>query len=341
MSRIAVVLFNLGGPDSCAAVQPFLFSLFYDRAIIDKPNPLRWILAKAIARRRAPVTRQIYAQIGNASPLRANTALQAHALRAALGSDYRVFFAMRYWHPRASATAAEVKAWGPDEVVLLPLYPQYSTTTTRSSFDDWREAAAQTGLKSATREICCYPTEAGFIAALASGISSELAQVPAGAKVRVLLSAHGLPKQLLARGDPYPWQVEATATALRAALARPDIEMRVCYQSRVGPLEWLSPYTEDEILRAGAEGIGLVVAPVAFVSEHSETLVELDRDYRKRAREAGVPFYHRAPTVGTAAEFIAGLAALVHAAPVPGRGARFCPQGFAACASQAREPGAA
>jgi protoporphyrin/coproporphyrin ferrochelatase len=337
MSRSAVVLFNLGGPESSAAVQPFLFNLFYDRAIIDRPNPLRWILAQAIARRRAPVTRAIYAQIGNASPLRANTALQARALRAALGPDYRVFVAMRYWHPRASTAAAEVKAWNPDEVVLLPLYPQYSTTTTRSSLDDWRAAAADVGLAAPTRAVCCYPVESGFVAALTRGISVELAQAPASLPMRVLLSAHGLPKRLLARGDPYPWQVEATATALRAALDRPEIELRVCYQSRVGPLEWLAPYTDGEIRRAGSDGVGLVVAPIAFVSEHSETLVELDRDYRRLAREAKVPFYRRAPTVGTAAEFIAALAGLVRAAPGLGRGARYCPQGFAACASQARE----
>jgi len=337
MSRIAVVLFNLGGPDSSAAVKPFLFNLFYDRAIIDQPNPLRWLLAELIAHRRAPVTRQIYAQIGNASPLKANTALQAQALRAALGPQYRAFIAMRYWHPRASTAAAEVKAWGPDEIVLLPLYPQFSTTTTGSALDDWRAAAAQVGLAAPTRAVCCYPVESGFIAALARGISAELAQAPAGTRMRVLLSAHGLPKRLLARGDPYPWQVEATAAALRAALDRPDVELRVSYQSRVGPLEWLTPYTDEEIRRAGSEGVGLVVAPIAFVSEHSETLVELDRDYRRLAREAKVPVYRRAPTVGVAAEFIAALAGLVRAAPRLGQGARFCPQGFAACMSQARQ----
>ncbi|MDE2227587.1 MAG: ferrochelatase [Alphaproteobacteria bacterium] len=335
MTRTAVVLFNLGGPDSSAAVKPFLFNLFYDRAIIDLANPLRWALARIIAGRRAPVTRQIYAQIGNASPLRANTRAQAEALRAALGDGYRVFIAMRYWHPRAGATAAEVKAWQPDEIVLLPLYPQFSGTTSASSIADWRAAAARIGLKAKERIACCYPTGRGFVAALARGVADELARVPAGAQVRVLLSAHGLPLRALARGDPYQWQIEATAAAVRAAVGQPALDMRVCYQSRVGPLKWLSPSTEHEIRQAGSEGAGVVVVPIAFVSEHSETLVELDRDYRKLAREAGVPFYRRAPTVGTAPEFIAGLADLVRAAPLPGAGRRACPEGFRQCPAMA------
>ena len=335
MTRTAVVLFNLGGPDSSAAVKPFLFNLFYDPAIIALPNPLRWLLARSIAHRRAPLTRQIYAQIGNASPLRTNTRAQAEALRATLGDGYRVFIAMRYWHPRANATAAEVKAWQPDEIVLLPLYPQFSGTTTGSSLADWREAAAKIGLKARERVVCCYPTERGFATAAARGIVAELANVPAGAKARVLLSAHGLPLRVLQRGDPYQWQVEATAGAVRAAVRRPELDMRVCYQSRVGPLKWLSPSTEHEIRQAGADGFGVVIAPIAFVSEHSETLVELDRDYRKLARAAGVPFYHRAPTVGVAPEFIGGLARLVRAAPAAGAGRRNCPEGFSQCPAMA------
>ncbi|HKR19275.1 MAG TPA: ferrochelatase [Stellaceae bacterium] len=335
MTRTAVVLFNLGGPDSSAAVKPFLFNLFYDPAIIALPNPLRWLLARSIAHRRAPLTRQIYAQIGNASPLRTNTRAQAEALRATLGDGYRVFIAMRYWHPRANATAAEVKAWQPDEIVLLPLYPQFSGTTTGSSLADWREAAAKIGLKARERVVCCYPTERGFATAAARGIVAELANVPAGAKARVLLSAHGLPLRVLQRGDPYQWQVEATAGAVRAAVRRPELDMRVCYQSRVGPLKWLSPSTEHEIRQAGADSVGVVIAPIAFVSEHSETLVELDRDYRKLARAAGVPFYHRAPTVGVAPEFIGGLARLVRAAPAAGAGRRNCPEGFSQCPAMA------
>lgn len=334
-TRTAVVLFNLGGPDSSAAVKPYLFSLFHDRAILDLPEPLRWAAAKWIAHRRAPVTQQIFARIGNASPLKTNTDAQARALRAVLGEGFRVFFAMRHWHPRAGVVAAEVKAWNPAAVVLLPLYPQFSGTTTGSSLADWRRAASRVGLTAPVREVCCYPAGTGFIAALARIISQELGRAPPGLKLRLLLSAHGLPKRVIARGDPYQWQVETTAAALRAALRRPDIEAPVCYQSRVGPLEWLGPSTEAEIARAGADRVGLVVAPIAFVSEHSETLVELDIDYRERARRAGVPFYARAPTAGTAPEFIAELAAQVRAAPKRGAGDRRCPEGFSGCAFEA------
>jgi ferrochelatase len=334
MKRVAVVLFNLGGPNSWSAAKPFLVNLFSDPAIIGLPQPLRWVVARWIAHRRAPLTRQIFAQIGNASPLKANTEAQATALRAALGSEHRVFVAMRYWHPRAASVAAVVKAWNPSEVVLLPLYPQYSTTTTASSVADWQQAASRVGLKAPVRGVCCYPSEPGFIAALARLLETELDRAPPGRKLRVLFSAHGLPKRIVERGDPYAWQVEKTVAALRAALGRPDLDSVVCYQSRVGRLAWLEPLTEAEIRRAGADGVGVIVQPISFVSEHSETLVELDMDYRKLARTVGVPFYLRARTVSLAPEFIAGLARLVHAAPKVGDGGRVCPAGFT-CAQSA------
>jgi ferrochelatase len=312
MTKIAVVLMNLGGPDSTAAVEPFLFNLFADPAIITLPNPLRWAVAKLIARRRAPVARAIFAKIGNNSPLLANTRAQAEALERELGEECRVFIAMRYWAPRADETAVLVKQWGAEQVVLLPLYPQFSSTTTASSIADWKRAAAAIDLVAPTRAVCCYPTEAGFIAALARAINQAIDAWPREADApRLLLSAHGLPKRIVARGDPYEMQVAQTAARLRARMARPDIDSVVCYQSRVGPLDWLGPATDAEIRRAGSESKGLIVASIAFVSEHSETLVELDIEYRHIAETSGVPRYVRVPTVGTAAEFIAGLAGLV------------------------------
>ncbi len=339
MSKIAVVLMNLGGPDSAAAVEPFLFNLFYDRAIIALPNPLRWLVAKLIAHRRGPVAREIYAKIGNASPLLPNTEAQASALQQSLGPDRRVFIAMRYWQPRAPEAVAAVKEWGPDEVVLLPLYPQFSSTTTASSFADWHDAAAAAGLVRPTHSVCCYPSESGLIAALANLTRRALAEWPENrAPPRILLSAHGLPKRIVARGDPYQAQIEETAAALRQAIGRPDLESVVCYQSRVGPLEWLGPATDAEIRRAGRDGVGLVVVPIAFVSEHSETLVELGMDYRHLAQKSGVPLYRLVATVGTAPRFIAGLADLVDAAskagtrvPWPQGGARRCGEALALC----------
>lgn len=331
MSKLALVLFNLGGPDTLDDVEPFLFNLFSDRAIIGLPQPLRWLIARLISRRRAPLARAIYARMGNGSPLLANTQAQAAALQAQLGEECRIFIAMRYWHPMTSAAAAAVAAWAPDEVVLLPLYPHYSTTTTGSSLEVWHRAASRAGLTVPTHTVCCYPTESGFIAALADKIGEALAAWPKELPVRVLLSAHGLPKRVVERGDPYQAQIEATASALRAAVARPEIEMVVCYQSRVGPLEWIGPATDAEIRRAGADRVGLIVAPIAFVSEHSETLVELNIEYRHVADQAGVSRYVRVPTVGTAPSFIAGLARLVERArtadtakPYPDGGVRIC-----------------
>jgi ferrochelatase len=337
-----VVLMNLGGPDSAAAVEPFLFNLFSDRAIISLPNPLRWLIAKLISRQRAPIARQIYAKIGNASPLLPNTEAQAAALEAVLGHETRVFVVMRYWRPFAAEVAQAVKEWGADELVLLPLYPQFSSTTTASSLADWHRAARKAGITAPTRAICCAPDEPGFIAALAGNIRHVLDAWPdAFGAPRLLLSAHGLPKRTVARGDPYQSHVEITAAALRRALDRPGLDSVVCYQSRVGPLEWLGPATDAEIRRAGAEKRGLIVAPIAFVSEHSETLVELDFEYGHVAQQTGVPHYVRVPTVSAAPSYIAGLARLVgearasHRAIAPAGGRRRCAPSFGFCPCRA------
>ena len=338
MARLAVVLMNLGGPDSAAAVEPFLYNLFSDPAIIALPQPLRWLVAKLISRQRAPIARQIYAKIGDSSPLLPNTEAQARALEAALGGETRVFIAMRYWRPFADETAQAVMEWQPDEIVLLPLYPQFSSTTTASSLDDWHRAAKRAGIAAPSRAICCAPDEPGFIAAVATNIAQALAEWPSAAGVpRLLLSAHGLPKRTVARGDPYQSQVEMTAAALRQALNQPGLDSIICYQSRVGPLEWLGPATDAEIRRAGAEKRGLVIAPIAFVSEHSETLVELDIEYGHLAKQIGVPHYVRVSTVSVAPRYIAGLARLVgeartsRRAILPDGGARRCANSFALC----------
>jgi ferrochelatase len=318
MPGTAVVLMNLGGPDSLDAVQPFLFNLFNDRAIIRLPWLLRMPLARLIARGRVRAAREIYGKLGGASPLLANTEAQAEALDAVLGPDYRSFIAMRYWHPTSDEAARAVAAWGPDEIVCLPLYPQLSTTTTTSSLAAWRRAAHREGLDKPSRVVCCYPDQSGFVAALAGLIrpmldrASEFSKPP-----RLLLTAHGLPKKIVNAGDPYTRQVECTARAVVESLARPKLDWQVCYQSRVGPLEWIGPATDAEIRRAGTEGVPLVVAPISFVSEHSETLVELDIDYQEVAAKSGVPGYYRVPTVGIAPSFIAGLASLVTRAAAP------------------------
>lgn len=338
MAKRAVVLFNLGGPDGSQAVRPFLFNLFNDPAIIGAPMPIRWLLAQLISRRRAPVAREIYQQIGGKSPLLELTQAQARALEDALSSEEgetRVFICMRYWHPMSAQTAVDVKAFDPDEVVLLPLYPQYSTTTTGSSLADWHRAAAKAGLSAPTRSLCCYATEPGWIKAQAD--LTEQAMKALDTPYRVLFSAHGLPKKIVDAGDPYQWQVDQTAMAVVDALALDGLDWAVCYQSRVGPLQWIGPSTEDELARAALDGKAVVVVPIAFVSEHSETLVELDIEYRELALAKGVPDYIRVPAVGTHAQFIGGLADLISKAGLQAAspsGGRVCPQAFGRCGAE-------
>lgn len=311
MARTAVVLFNLGGPDSLQAVRPFLFNLFRDPAIIAVPQPVRWLLAQLISRRRAPVAQDIYRHLGGRSPLLPLTEQQAAALESALGPDHKVFVCMRYWHPLADAVAQHVKAWRPERVVLVPLYPQFSTTTTGSSLLDWRRAARAIGLTAPTQAVCCYPTQSGFVTAVADLVRPAYERAAVAGRPRLLFSAHGLPKKVVSAGDPYQRQVEASAAAVAAVLDIPDLDWLVSYQSRVGPLEWIGPATDGEIERAGRDGVPLVVVPIAFVSEHSETLVELDIEYRHLAEGARVPAYERVPAVATHAAFIGGLVELV------------------------------
>jgi ferrochelatase len=327
--RIAVILFNLGGPDSPDAVEPYLRNLFSDPAIVALPKLLRLPLAWFIARRRAPVTRAIYEKLGGRSPILPGTEAQARALEAALaalGHEARAFIAMRAWKPFAAEAARAAKAWGPDRVVLLPLYPQFSTATTGSSLDEWTRVAKDEGLATPHGRVCCYPWAAGFVDTIA-GMIRAVEKRPA-VDYRLLLSAHGLPKRMIDKGDPYRWQVEKTAAALVERLGASD--WTVCYQSRVGPLEWIGPATDAEIRRAGADGKGVILAPIAFVSEHSETLVELDIDYAHVARDAGVPHYVRVSTVGARDGFIAALAALAveaaRADVVSCAGGRLCPR---------------
>jgi ferrochelatase len=336
----AVVLFNLGGPDRIEAVEPFLFNLFNDPVVLHLPRLVRRPLAGQLARIRGKTARKIYERLGGGSPLLANTESQARALEARLGHEYRVFIAMRCWHPMADETARAIAEWGPDEIVLLPLYPQFSTTTTASSLADWQRAAAAARIAAPTHTICCYPDEPGFVTAVAEIVRGFLRQWRSSEPKRILFSAHGLPEHIIKQGDPYPWQVSRTVDAVRAALGDEiaGIETVLCYQSRVGPMKWLKPSIDDEIRRAGVDKAGLLVVPVAFVSEHSETLVELDIEYKHLAAKVGVPTYLRAPTVGTSEAFIAGLARLAEGgltqstAIASSLGRRLCPGDRTGCA---------
>jgi ferrochelatase len=314
--KLAIVLFNLGGPDRPESVYPFLLNLFRDPTILRVPFFVRPLLARIIAGARRKPASANYALLGGKSPLLELTEQQARALESALPElEARCFIAMRYWHPFSDEAARAVKEWDPDEVVLLPLYPHYSTTTTGSSLSAWREAAARVGLIKPTRTLCCYHSDPGFIASEAEIVRRAYrdarAALDPAIPLRVLFSAHGLPESIVKAGDPYQHQIERTVAAVIQALALPDLDAVICYQSRATPQKWIGPSTEHEIERAGHDKVALLVVPIAFVSEHSETLVELDVEYRDVAIKAGVPAYFRAPAQNSDAGFIAALAALV------------------------------
>ncbi|HYC98905.1 ferrochelatase [Brevundimonas sp.] len=305
--RLAVLLFNLGGPDGPEDVQPFLRNLFSDPRIISLPRGVRHILAWIISVARGPSARANYAKMGGGSPLLGETLKQAEALERRLnrraGTEARVFVGMRYWKPFIPDAARAIRAWGPDEVVVLPLYPQFSSTTTLSGFD-----AFDRSYDGPSRRVCCYAANDRFIAAHAKIVENWLKLLPSEpGSVRILFSAHGLPEKIVAAGDPYQEQIEATVSRVMAQVG-PERDHVTCYQSRVGPLAWIGPSTEEAIRKAGADGKSVLVVPIAFVSEHIETRVELDMDYAELAGQVGIKTYARAPTLGVAPQFIAVLA---------------------------------
>ena len=334
MKKTAVVLFNLGGPDRQSAVKPFLFNLFNDKAIITLPQPLRYALAKLISGRRAKIARKIYAHMGGGSPILEQTWGQATALQDRLGKDFKVFVCMRYWHPLTREVARAVRNYVPHEVILLPLYPQFSTTTTGSSLSQWNDYAKKVGLTTPTRSICCYPTQEDFISGHTKLIVEQLTKM--GGRPRVIFSAHGLPEKFIHGGDPYQWQIEQTVSAIVQKLGIADLDFKIAYQSRVGRLKWIGPSTEEELKIAGDEKLAVLVVPVAFVSEHAETLVELDIEYKRLAKEAGVADYQRVPALMVQDDFIDGLARLCLELPEDKKischtGGRICPAQFTQC----------
>lgn len=318
--KTAVVLMNLGGPDSLEAVRPFLFNLFSDKAIIRIPFLFRWILAHYIAFKRTKEASHIYAQLGGKSPILEETQKQAHCLEAVLnesGSGYKVFIAMRYWHPFTETCIKHVADYAPDEVILLPLYPQFSTTTSLSSFDIWKQKASMYSLLSPTRQIESYPDHPLFIQAHTDLLSSAYQKACAteDKPIKILFSAHGLPQRIVDQGDPYPKQVNKTCTAIIKKLGIPSLDWEICYQSKVGRMAWLEPSIDTAIQKAAHAQNIIIVVPVSFVSEHSETLVELDIVYKERALAEGAAAYIRVPTVGTHPAFIRALKELICLAP--------------------------
>jgi protoporphyrin/coproporphyrin ferrochelatase len=313
--KIGVVLFQLGGPDSPDAVEPFLYNLFCDPDIIDFFGAwfARRPLARYIARNRAGVVREHYNDIGGQSPIRLLTERQARALEAALAPhvDAKCFVAMRYWHPLSEEAAAQVKAWSPPDLVLLPLYPQYSFATSSSSLKEWKRVYHPDGNAPRVHTIETFFDHPFYVQAVAEKIALTLTHFDQPDGAHIIFSAHGLPLSLIERGDPYARQVEETVRLVMARGAWKNAHT-LCYQSKVGRRKWLTPSlidTIDKLARAGEKR--MIVVPIAFVTEHIETLHEINIEAREQAQHLGVTQFEMMPAVGDSPTFIAALADVV------------------------------
>jgi ferrochelatase len=312
----AVVLFNLGAPDSLAAVEPFLRNLFSDPAILRVPGLVRPWLARLIARRRAPVAREIYARLGGGSPLLAETQKQAQALQASLDAapegPFRVFVAMRYWHPFTAEAVTRVRDAGCDELILLPLYPEYSSTTTGSSLNEWERRCRDVAYNPRSTVIRDYHRSPEYLDSLAGRIKSTFDRFGSPKGVHLIFSAHSVPMSVIQKGDPYQAHIEETVKLVmqRGGWANP---YSLCYQSKVGNQKWLQPSLHETIERLGSEGTEKVlVVPVAFVSDHVETLAEIDIEAREEAAEHGIGQFEMMPGLNDDPSFIRALATLVY-----------------------------
>ena len=337
--KIAVVLFQLGGPDSLDAVEPFLYNLFCDPDIIDFPGAFlaRKALARFISSRRSKKVAAHYAEIGGKSPIVDLTDAQAKALERSLGPGARVFVAMRYWRPFTQDVIAELKRTRYDKIVLLPLYPQFSKATTISSMKEWKKQCDLLGFADApTSTVCCYHNHPSYIEGIVDNINTAYAKFSHldPKEVELVLSAHGVPVSLIAAGDPYKLHIEETVrlTVEKGAWRSPH---RLCFQSKVGPAEWLKPSLDDTIHALAAEGRKhLLIIPVAFVTEHIETLHEINIETRQEALELGIEQFEMMPALNDHPKFIECLADLVR------RSAAGTSTGLRSCASLPGTPNA-
>jgi ferrochelatase len=310
-AKTAVLLLQMGGPDSLEAVEPFLFNLFSDRDIIRLgPAFLQPFLARRISRKRAPKAELQYEKIGGKSPIRELTEAQARALEEKLGKDYRCFAAMRYWRPSTIEALAAVKREGISRVVALPLYPHYSRATSGSSVNELKRVLGESGAKFQLSYVDSFFDNPLYIRALSERIEEGLGRFSDRNSTFILFSAHSLPKSFIDAGDPYLFQVEETVRLLMEHF--PGMESRLAFQSRSGPVKWLEPETSGVIRELASNGCGnLLVVPVSFVSDHIETLYEIDMEYGELARSLGIVNFHRAPALDASSSFIDCLAQLV------------------------------
>ncbi len=310
---LGIVLFQLGGPDTLDAIQPFLFNLFCDPDIIDFPFARigRRPLAKLISSTRAKKVEHHYSVIGGGSPIRRFTETQARALESALqseGVNARCFVAMRYWHPFTAEAVAQLQAAGCDEVVLLPLYPHYSSTTVGSSLNEWNRHYRG---KAPVRLVGSFYRDEAYLEALIEKIEAALRRFPIGRRPEIVFSAHSLPQSIIDRGDPYQRQIEETVRLLMRRGSWPN-RHRLCYQSKVGASKWLQPSLHRTLRDLAAEQVrDICIVPVSFVSDHVETLGEIDHEARAEAAELGFRQFEMTAGLNDSAKFISALAGLV------------------------------
>lgn len=323
-ANTAVLLFNLGGPDDLRAVEPFLINLFSDREIIELPfgAALQPGFARLIAKMRGPSVRRNYARMGGGSPQLRITRQQAAALETALnratsdGGPYRVFVAMRYTHPTAEAALEAIAAAGIRRIVTLTLFPHYSKATTGSSrreFDRVLGKSVWRSLDFDVSHIDRYPGDPRYLDAMAAAVKAAWIGIPAERRARtvILFSAHGLPQKFIDEGDPYVRDIETTRQGLLDRLRLPNREL-LAWQSRTGPVKWLAPGTDEILRELGREGVkDVLVVPLSFVSDHIETLYEVDLLFAEVARKAGITGYYRPEALNTSPLFIDALAGLV------------------------------
>jgi ferrochelatase len=309
--QTAVLLLQMGGPDSLDAVEPFLLNLFADRDIIKiGPAFLQPLIARFIVRRRLPKVLSCYQQIGGRSPLRELTEAQAAALESELGPGYRCFTAMRYWKPSTMEALAAIKRESISRIIALSLYPHYSRATTGSSINELKRILAEAGTRFEVSYIDRFYDHRLYISALAERIEEALAGFPDRSGVTLLFSAHSLPVSFIEQGDPYLDHIQETVRLVMERLG--EVEYRLAFQSRAGPVKWLEPSTEEMLKElAGAKCGKLLVVPLSFVSDHIETLYEIDVEYGGMARELGIADFRRSPSLNSSPSFIRCLADLV------------------------------
>jgi len=312
-AKKAVLLLQMGGPDSLEAVEPFLLNLFSDREIIKiGPAWLQPIIARIIVKKRKGHVEENYALIGGKSPLRRLTEEQASALEKKLGGDYRCFVAMRYWRPSTLEALAEIRRAGITDITVLSLYPHYSKATTGSSIKELKRVLAETKVNFNIKYIDSFYNDIGYIDALEEKIREGLEQFHPLAEVDLLFSAHSLPQSFIDEGDPY---LEHVQESVRLVMERFTLPHHLAFQSRAGPVKWLEPSTDDMLKSLAEKGVkNLLVIPLSFVSDHIETLHEIDIEYSKKAWELGIGKFERMPSLNSSPTFIAALAKMVRTA---------------------------